>query len=75
MQGHKTRFAVLLAGSILAIGVLGCSNGKSRQAGQNIRDEISKASQLTQRAAALMSNPVFEVGKDKSPIDRKITKD
>jgi hypothetical protein len=73
VQGYRTYFAVLLAGMFLAISALGCSDDKSRQAGQNIRDEISKAGQLTKRASALMSNPAFQAGNDFSPIDRRLS--
>lgn len=75
MQERKRLVAVVLASCVAATALLGCSDEKSRQAGQNILAKVSEARQLTERAIALMSNPVYEVGSEKltPPIERKIT--
>lgn len=76
MQNKITRTVLPLIVAGL-LGVLGCSNGKSRQAGENLLDATAQAQRHTNAALALMANPYYRDKKTgtNAPLDQLIAKD
>lgn len=66
---NKAPLAVVLSLTVAVVLSAGCSEGKSRQAGQELRDAVDQAGQLYASALALVESPYLE----DSASDERVT--